>query len=1013
MKKDTRKAIQVIIALTILGSIFLVQTNSRSSILIKEAVYVGGAALSLLAVSLGILMNGSFASERFSRSLAVSFGLLILWMVFRHYSGIQSVNGMKYMYSTIALAGIVFVIAATFTERARDGILWAMVVSTAVLSVYAILQSLGIIIFRWDAGLTQMARSSGTMGNANLLGSFSMAMLPAGAGFLLSRLRLSKFRFISAAVFVILCTGAMLASKTRGSLIGLLAIAIILPFIPFVRKNKKRLILILLALLILISGSVFILGNRMEELVHTDTGTLQVRQLIWSGTLSMILSNPLLGSGPGSFQIMFPEFRNPNYFLLGVSHNTLHAHCEYLEILGDIGILGLLLWAAVAYSIFRIVYRNRKFIFKNAENSGTSGSNWLVLGLLAGILALLAEASVSVAMRWPPSALLLALFTGLLLALIPSEFTPLRSFRRYGLAAVLLLIAIFLGAVSFPAYLRATRSGRELFKGKDMYLTRIQFGIENAVNASEEWRNTGNDEAMQRALYYYNNAKQAADSSAAWCEHCVETNPDELGGWYALGSAYVSAARLYQNISPSLSMLLALNGVTAEDYEESDRYMRLGLAAYDSLTSRAPNYAEVHNNLTLVWTNLGYPDSALSEMRKAWNLHAHNRKGYEKKINILNSLTESIDGVYLQWQISMELMSKLRKEGLGTDGRNSIVRMLLFDYGTTFLRYADSADSLYNELKSIVSIRNPDFASEINEYTRIQIQRMQEGMDILQRFENGDTAGVMRDLGGIPQDELAILPLQRAVKGLILTSEGDIEGMRTVGEILEYLNGYDFGDVRAWPIEISQMVSELNRALLNTGLDGYDERQMYLLNEINMLRFDRRIFEIMVFIESSPALQHEAADVKEELGIIWEHIGGPLYCFMNKRDDQTVTPVMREASLLEDSYSGVLALEAQDSLNAEMIKLDIQWLYILFCSSYGGIPHYSTVQGEQIISLLVDSRIRLVDIIGENETQYQIGSILNNMSNRSPFLVRGANTIYMEALKSDLIMGRISRPDLP
>jgi O-antigen ligase len=1013
MKKIPGKLIQVIILLAILGSIFLVQTNSRSSILIKEASYVGGSVLALLVASLGIAIDGRIASERFSRSLAVSLCLLILWMIFRHYAGIHSVNAMKYIYSTIALAGLVFVIAATFTESARDGILWAMVGSTAILSVYAILQSQGIIIFPWDAGLTQMARSSGTMGNANLLGSFSMAMLPVGAGFLLSRFRLSRFRSISSAVFVILCTGAILASKTRGSLIGLLAIAVILPFIPFIRKNRKRLVLMILVFLILIGGSVLLLSNRMEELVHTETGTLQVRQLIWSGTLSMILSNPVLGNGPGSFQILFPEFRNPDYFLLGVSHNTLHAHCEYLEILVDTGIIGLLLWAAVAYSIVRIVYRKRKYFFTDTENTETLGSNWLTLGLLAGIMALMAEASVSVAMRWPPSALLLALFTGLLLASIPSEFTPLKSLRRYGLAVVLLLIAIFLGAVSFPVYLRAMRSGRELFKGKDIYLTHIQFEIENAVNAAEEWRRNGNDEAMQRALYYYDNARQTADSALAWCEQCVETNPDELGGWYALGSAYVSTARLYQNFSPPLSSILSINGITAENYEEADRYMRLGLIAYDSLTSRAPNYAEVHNNLTLVWTNLGYPDSALAEMRKAWDLHAHNRKGYKIKINILNSLTESFDGVYLGWQMSIQSMSKLRKEDLEIDGRNFIIRMLLFDYGITFLRYADSADSLYNELTSIVSNRDSEFASEINEYTCIQIQRMQEGLDILQRFENGDTAGVMRDLSCIPQDELDILPLQRAVKGLILTSEGDIEGMRTITEVLCFLNGFDFNDVTAWPIDVSQMVSELNRALLNTGLDGYDERQMYLLNEINMLIFDRRIFEIMVFIESSPALQHEAADVKEELGIIWEHIGGPFYCFMNTRDDQTVTPVMREASLLENSYSGVLALEAQDSLNAEMIKLDIQWLYIFFCSSYNGIPHYSTVQGEQIVSLLVDTRKRLVDIIGENEAQYQISSMLNDLSILSPFLVRGGNTIYMEALRSDLIMGRINQPDLP
>ncbi|MEN8209599.1 MAG: O-antigen ligase family protein, partial [Candidatus Fermentibacteria bacterium] len=370
MRSIPRTLIQIIVILTILASLFLVHTNSRSSILIKEVIYVGGTALALLAAALGILIEGRIPSARLSRSLIVSFALLIIWMIFRHYSGIQSVNAIKYMYSTVALGGLAFLIAATFTENARDALLWILVGAASVLSLYAVLQSMGIIIFKWDAGLTLAARSSGTMGNANLLGSFSMAMLPVGAGFILSRSKLSRFRIVSAAAFALLCTSAMLASKTRGSLIGLFAVAVFLLFVPFIRKSARIFLPLLLVFLILIGGSVLFLGNRMDELTSTETGTLQVRKLIWSSTLSMVLSNPVLGYGPGSFQIVFPQFRNPDYFLLGVSHNTLHAHCEYLEILVDTGIIGLLLWLSIAYFIFRIVYRKR-----NSDNHDSDSTD--------------------------------------------------------------------------------------------------------------------------------------------------------------------------------------------------------------------------------------------------------------------------------------------------------------------------------------------------------------------------------------------------------------------------------------------------------------------------------------------------------------------------------------------------------------------------------------------------------------------------------------------------------------
>ncbi|MCK5115322.1 MAG: O-antigen ligase family protein [Candidatus Aegiribacteria sp.] len=1012
MRSFTRTAIQMIIIFTILGSMFLVHTNSRSSILVKEAIYVGGTALALLVAALGIVIDGRIASARLSRSLFVSFILLVLWMLFRHYSGVQSVNASKYMYSTIALGGIVFVMAVSFTEKVRDTILWVLVVSASILSVYAILQSMGIIIFPWDAGLTRMARSSGTMGNANLLGSFSMAMLPVGAGFLLSRFRLSKIRIVSAACFALLCTGAILASKTRGSLIGLFTITVFLFFVPFIRKNMRLFLPLLLVLLILIGGSVILLGSRMEELTSVETGTFQVRRLIWSGTLSMVMNNPILGYGPGSFQIVFPQFRNPEYFLLGVSHNTLHAHCEYLEILGDTGIIGLLLWAAVGYSIFRIVYRKRESNYPRSDSSDTT-AKWLVPGIIAGIAALLAEATVSVALRWPVSALLLALFTGLLLASIPCEFTPVKRARRYGLAVFLILAATLLGVVALPEYFRAMRSGKELFRGKDMFLVHIQSGMENTVAAAAEWRNTGDPDAAQRALYYYDNTMHAADSSIAWCEKCVETNHSELGGWYALGSAYISAARLYQQISPPMTNILFMNGMTAEDRQESARYMMLGMAAYDSLTSMAPDYAEVHNNLALVWINTGNPDSALAELRDAWDLHAHNREAYTGKINILNTLTKSMDGVHLHWQIRMQVFHKLLRTYDETFTQTPLFRVLMFDYGTTFIKFEESADSLQVELINMLNSNYPEIVNTMQEFTDLQLQKMQEGLDVLRQFEEGDTAAVRLYLNDLTQSELDVLPIQRALKGRILAAEGDLEGIQIISDILGSFSSNDFSDITAWPMEISQMMDELNEALLRTGLDSDAARRIYLSNEVTLLRFDRRIFEMVIFIESSPTLNDASGGIREELEILWERIGGPLYCFMRLRDDQAGAPVIRESSLLDNAHSGILALEEQDSLNAELVKFEIQWLFVLFSSSYSGIPHYSTIQGARTVTLIDDARGKLVHIIGENETQYQIAGILNDLSASSLLQFSDEFSSYIEALKSDLILGRITRPDLP
>ncbi len=1013
MRRYLNAVIPAIILLTILGAMLLVQTNSRSSILIKESVYVAGAALALLACSVSVALTGKLAWNRISIPLILSFILLMAWLVFRHYFGVQSVNGPKYIYSTLSLGAITFIMAGNLTARARDMILWVLVVSTALLSVYALLQSMGVIIFSWDAGLTQSARSSGTMGNANLLGSFSMAMIPVGAGFLLSRLGLSRLRYLSAGVYTFLCTGALLASKTRGSLLGIAVLLLAIPLVPSIRRNRKRLFVLLIALMVLMGISVIALSNRIEELGNTSEGTLQVRKLIWSGSLSMWLSNPVLGYGPGSFQIVFPEFRDPDYFLLGVSHNTLHAHCEYIEILVDSGIIGLLLWSSLAASVLLIVRRNRRSVFPGDDGTDWNSRQWTALGLAGGILALLAEAMVSVALRWPPSALLLALFTGLLLACIPAESVTLRGLKRYGHVILMTGAAVFLALVALPGYFASMKAGGELFVGKDIYLTSIQVGVDNAVNSAMEWSSTGNQQAADRAIYYFNSAREVADSSRKYCERCVITDPDELGGWYALGSVYVSTARLYQQISPPLTAVLMDHGYYFEDREMSEEYMVRSLAAYDSLRSRAPDYAEVQNNLTLVWINLGNADSALAHMRRAWDLHAHNRIAYMGKVRILNPLTRSVDGVYIKWQANLRsLQRKLPAEGASLF-RTVAFDFIIFDFGTTFYLFPEQVDSLKNSLQEILTRQdNPEIRS-ISELVELQVQHLDQGLEMVEELEAGDTAGVMARLSEIDPEVLRILPVQNTLLGMIQSGNGDLQGTEILCQTVRSIlwNGID--ELVDFPVSVTSILEQINLTLFRTGLDEQDERYVLLRHLKNMLDLDRSIFEVVTFIESSSALLEASRDVHDGLREIWARIGGPLYSYMEFSGEDQEIPIFAPGSLIEENYSFMNTLVRQDSLDADMLLMEIEWLFLFFGSSYSGVPHFSTQQAGRVVSMLADSRDRLVELLGESEAQYRLGWMLTRLYESDLLDVTGEFSGYLEALRSDLTMGRIARPDLP
>ncbi|MCK4506446.1 MAG: O-antigen ligase family protein [Candidatus Aegiribacteria sp.] len=1008
MKDIPRSVITVIVGLTILGSIFLIYTNSRSSILIKEQVVIAGAALALSVAAIALISGRKIAANRLSLPLCLSFIFLIGWVIFRFYTGSGSVNALKMIYSLIALGGLVAVIAMTFTKSSRDIVLWILVSSTALLSVYAVVQSLGFIIFPWDSGLTLQARSSGTLGNANLLGSFAAAMIPVGAGFLLGRERLSKIRIPLMLLFVLLCAGALIASKTRGSLIGLFAVAAFVPFAPFIRRNKRRLILVTIMLFVLIVGSISFMQNRMEELTDTESGgTLQVRKLIWSGSLSLIAMNPVFGLGPGSFQILFPQFRNSEYFILGVSHNTLHAHCEYLEILVDIGIIGFLLCVTVAFFFIRILHRKRRILAPSLEDVTSYTEDWTVLGLYGGIIALLSEATVSVALRWPPSAMLLAMLIGLILASIPARWNSMKGKAKAGTILLLSIAAVILGCVAFPHYISSMQSGRQLFIGKDVYLTKIQPAMNDAVNTASAWQLSGNDEDAIRALYYYDTAVQLADSSISWCLRCVETNPDELGGWYALGSAYVTRALLCKPLSTPMINIMQMSGRIPYDLDEVDRYVNLGLAAYDSLKERAPNYAEVHHNTVLIRTNLGDPNGALASMITAWRLHAHNRDNYRMQTFLLAPLTEGTDACYLQWVGRIEDEDHFRT--MTGIKRVKTLQKLLFYTGTTFLKHPASADSLFNEFSNLSDSLAPCIASELRIGMELQLRELENGLDIIQRMKSGDTTGIMNELSQFDREDIENLPAQFSAMGLLLAEKGEIEGAKILINIVNIYIYNCYDNMNIWPGGPVEYFEALNNVLLSSNLETPEQRELFIRSESYALMLDRLLFNTTSFVNSSPGFRvNVPIHIQDFLGSIWFETGGPLYCYSNNLlYGDSVSVVIRNGSLLEKAYSGLLQLESENPDNPELQKLKIAWFYTLLLSFYIENPTFSSEQTLYIADGLRSSRRNLVELLGETETRYQIGSMLDGMDAVVNCLLNPEYGQYVEILRTDIVMGRI------
>jgi len=141
--------------------------------------------------------------------------------------------------------------------------------------------------------------------------------------------------------------------------------------------------------------------SRFETLSDQYNRPGQDRLSVWRDTLHLIRRHPVLGSGFGTFAVVYPSVQTA--FL-----NNLvdHAHCDYLEIAAELGIPGaVLVFGAIFWILGRTIQRCRK--------SGEAYDNALSFGCLGGIVAILLHSLADFNLYIPANALVLSIIMAL------------------------------------------------------------------------------------------------------------------------------------------------------------------------------------------------------------------------------------------------------------------------------------------------------------------------------------------------------------------------------------------------------------------------------------------------------------------------------------------------------------------------------------------------------------------------------------------------------------------------
>lgn len=262
------------------------------------------------------------------------------------------------LLTTICYTIIYFAATKWLDKKSTQKLIKISVITAFIVSLYAILERLGIDKNYWVQDVQNRVFS--TLGQPNWLAAYLLPNL-----FLIQYLN-SKQRnnYFLSTMYCVLFT-ALLFTRSRSGLLAF-GFSYLIYWLLLARQFgfttiRKQLIfysLILLVPIIIfrspisISTSTSMATGTSLENGGTESG--DIRKIVWTGALNLIKKYPLLGTGPETFAYTY-------YWERPVTHNMTSewdflynkAHNEYLNIAAGAGVVGLLAYFYFHYAVFR------------------------------------------------------------------------------------------------------------------------------------------------------------------------------------------------------------------------------------------------------------------------------------------------------------------------------------------------------------------------------------------------------------------------------------------------------------------------------------------------------------------------------------------------------------------------------------------------------------------------------------------------------------------------------------
>jgi len=551
-----------------------------------------------------------------------------------------AVNGRVVVQSLVLVVffALLMVLIAHAVRDRRDVhlLLLVLLVSAFLAALYGMLQYLGVM--RGPQGVGGLRNVISTMGNRNYLGGFlSYLLFPAVV--LVVRPQSRAVRLLSI-LLIAFCFGMVLVVQQTGTLIGLtvsaaVLLAGLLIFRPIEPIRRSRFWLLVLIGTLVITFLIEAPSGPLNSVVGLSQeptswigrlwkqGSTQTRTWDWWVGWEMFKDSPLVGVGLGNYKLNFLPYKAA---FLATPRGEVYdfyidraaqAHNEYVQVLAELGIVGVLALASLLVVLVVSVWRR---IRANDESDRLD-----LLLFSCGLATLLVHALVSFPAHLPSSSLVLIVTGGLIFSrAYGTEGRFSVSLRNWSLKGCLAAVTI-LGLVVSVIAVRDLKANLLMAEGIEQTQLGNLYGAESLLERSIEL------DFAPRQTYYHLAVVQIErgeyEAAAASLEKCFTRFVDE--------TVYLNYANLMANLRQvdrareALDLLLASRA--RPDIRTRARYLEAVITAQSgdpteatallqALIAEAPTFATAYIGLGTVYEARGMPVNAREAYSQALEL---------------------------------------------------------------------------------------------------------------------------------------------------------------------------------------------------------------------------------------------------------------------------------------------------------------------------------------------------------------------------------------------------------